>query len=185
MLHRLLISLPLFVSLGLDTFAVSIGLGISGLGRRERLRFAAGFALAEGLMPLVGFLLGQALASAIGEAASYLAIAFLAGVGIYTIRDARNEDERRHRPAALPVLLVAALSVSLDELAVGFGLGLLGIPILLAVLLIAAQACVMTGAGMELGKRLGRSIAEYAEVVSGTVLVLLAVALLGEKLLGA
>lgn len=176
------IIIPLFLSLGLDTFAVAVGLGISGLGRRDQLRYGTAFALAEGTMPLVGFLLGQVVAIAVGDVASYVAIALLFGVGLYTIWEATHEDERTYEGASLGRLGVMALSVSLDELAVGFSIGLLHVPIALAVIYIAAQAFAVTMLGTALGRFLGERVAEGAELLSGVVLSLLAVVLLGEKL---
>ena len=57
----------LVLSLGFDTFAVAVGLGMSGLSRRDQYRYGACFAVAEGCMPLIGFLLGQFVASAVGN----------------------------------------------------------------------------------------------------------------------
>jgi putative Mn2+ efflux pump MntP len=175
----------LVLSLGLDTFAVAVGLGISGLPQRDRIRFGLSFALAEGIMPLIGFFVGQVIASALGNLASYLAIALLLAVGIYTLWEAlHEEDEREYAAASLPRLLALALSVSLDELAVGFSLGLLHIPIALAVVLIALQALILTYIGTAVGRYIGETVAERAEMLSGIVLTLLAVFLLGEKLIG-
>src|SRR5438105_507943 len=77
----------LVLSLGFDTLAVSIGLGLSGLGVRQRVRFGLAFAVAEGGMPLVGFLLGRVVAEAIGSIAGYAAIALLLLVGLYSLRE--------------------------------------------------------------------------------------------------
>jgi putative Mn2+ efflux pump MntP len=175
----------LVLSLGLDTFAVSVGLGMSGLGRRQQLRFGFTFAFAEGVMPLVGFLIGQVVATAVGGVASYVAVALLLLVGLYTIWESRQEEEHEYENASFYKLLVTALSVSLDELAIGFGLGLLHIPILLATLVIAVQAFGLTFIGTTLGHAIGERLAERAELLSGVVLTLLAVFLLGEKLVGA
>jgi putative Mn2+ efflux pump MntP len=49
--------------------------------RGQRLRMAALFAAAEGLMPTVGLLLGVPLGHALGESANYLAGALLIGIG--------------------------------------------------------------------------------------------------------
>ncbi len=174
----------LVLSLGLDTFAVAIGLGLSGLGRREQLRYGVSFALAEGIMPLVGFLVGQVVANALGVAASYAAIALLLAVGLYTLWEAFREEERSFQDASVARILFLALSVSLDELAVGFSLGLLHIPVLVAAVLIAAQAFVLTWLGTTFGAALGESLAERAELLSGAVLSLLALLLLGIKISG-
>ncbi len=174
----------LVLSLGLDTFAVAIGLGLSGLGRRERLRYGVSFALAEGIMPLLGFLVGQVVARAVGTVASYAAIVLLLAVGLYTLWEALREEKRVFAAASAMQTLFLALSVSLDELAVGFSLGLFRIPVLIAVALIAAQAFVLTWFGVTFGIALGDALAERAVLLSGAVLSLLALLLLGVKITG-
>jgi putative Mn2+ efflux pump MntP len=179
----LLKTLALVLSLGLDTFAVAIGLGIAGLDRPARFRFAGAFALAEGLMPLLGFALGHVAATALGEITPYVAIALLFGVALYMIWEARHEEERSYTGTSLITLGATALTVSFDELAAGFSLGLLRIPLALAAPLIAAQAFALTLIGTALGHRLGEAVGERAEMLSGVVLALLAIFLLGEQLL--
>ncbi len=76
-----------------------------------------------------------------------------------------------------------SLSVSLDELAIGFSLGLLHVPVLLAAAIIAAQAFVVTMVGKALGRIVGTVVAERAEMLSGLMLTVLACFLLGDKLL--
>src|SRR5579872_6281195 len=156
---------------------------MSGLTRRQQLRFGVAFATAEGIMPLVGFLLGKVLAQAVGDVASYIAIGILFGLAIYVLREAlfSREEERDYRADNWAALVAAALSVSMDELAVGFSLGLLSVPILVAVLYIALQAFVLTIVGTTVGKRLGYLFAERAELVSGLALMLLAFFLLAER----
>lgn len=174
----------LVLSLGLDTFAVAIGLGLSGVGRRDRIRYGVSFALAEGIMPLVGFLVGQVVANVVSAVASYVAIALLLGVGLYILWESMHEEEREFEAATVPRLLTLALSVSMDELAVGFSLGLLRIPVLVAAALIAAQAFLLTWIGISFGKALGEVLAERAELLSGIVLSLLALLLLVLKVMG-
>ena len=74
-------------------------------------------------------------------------------------------------------LLLAGLSVSLDELAVGVSLGVLGAPPGFAFAYIAVQAFVLTFVGLALGQRLGARLGERAELVAGIALALLGVAL--------
>ena len=61
---------PLILTLGLDTFALSTALGVAPLPARTRLRLALTFATVEGLMPAVGLLLGRPLGDAIGTGPS-------------------------------------------------------------------------------------------------------------------
>lgn len=175
----------LVLSLGVDTLAVAVGLGISGAGRGNRLRVGASFALFEGGMPLVGFLLGHVVSATLGGLASLLGIAVLLGVGAWMIYEAlEDEDEPGSAVDTWRGLLLTSLSVSMDELAVGFSMGALGLPILLAVLLIAAQAFLLTFVGTALGNRIGARLAERAELAAGLVLAGLALVLLLGRITG-
>lgn len=137
-------------------------------------------------MPLVGFLMGAAISSVANVAASYVAIALLVAVGLYTVREALgDEEERAIEGSGSFRLFTTALAVSLDELAIGFSLGLLQVPLLLAAALIAVQAFLLTLIGTAIGHRVGGALAEGAELLSGIILTLLGLALLVEKLLGA
>jgi putative Mn2+ efflux pump MntP len=136
-------------------------------------------------MPLVGLLLGRAIASTIGAAANYLAIAILAFVAIWTLL---SDDETEDRGIAGlstrrgMALIGLGLSVSIDELAMGFSIGLLHLPIWLAVALIAAQAFLVAQLGMRLGAHGAGMIGERAERLAGVALLGLACLLLVDKL---
>ncbi len=178
----------IFLSLGLDTLAVSLGLGLSGLPRNRWLRVGLTFALFEGLMPVIGLLIGQRLGTALGAIATYVAAGILVVIGGMEIREAvfddDDEDEgidlsptaEKRRPLAL-----VGLSVSLDELAVGFALGVLRVPLGPALAYIAIQAFALTFVGLLIGQRLGAHFGERAELAAGVVLALLGIAIfLGE-----
>lgn len=180
----------LVVPLALDTFAVSAAMGLTGLtglsaGRRVRL--SALFGLFEGGMPAVGLLLGAPLGHAIGGAADYLAIAILVGFGAYVlIRRENGEDEsaRRLATARGRAALLLGLSVSLDELALGFTLGLLRLPVAPVLLLIAGQAVLASQLGFVLGARVPGRWQESAERLAGLALLALGGGFLAARLLG-
>jgi putative Mn2+ efflux pump MntP len=180
------LKLVLFVlPLGLDTFAVSAALGMRGLPRRERVRVSLVMAGFEMAMPLVGLLLGKALGSLIGDAADYVAIAVLALLGGWMLmHDEADEDGRvgeLARGRGL-VLLVLGISISLDELAVGFTIGLLQLTLWLAVVLIGAQAFLFSQLGLRVGAQLAEASRERAEQLAGLALLGLAVFLAIEQL---
>ena len=175
--------LALIVPLALDTFAVSAAAGLTAMPRRHRLRLSAVFALFEGGMPVIGLALGGPLGHALGNAADYLAIAILLGFGLFTLL--RKEDDESAAAARLATasgwtFVVLGLSVSLDELAVGFTLGLLRLPVVWVLVAIAVQTFVASQLGFALGARLSERFREGAEKVAGVALVALAVVLLLE-----
>jgi putative Mn2+ efflux pump MntP len=180
-----LLLLGLVLPLCLDTFAVAAALGMTGLSRRERVRYGLLFALFEGGMPLVGLLLGGALGRVVGGLADYLAIALLVGLGAFLLLagdEAEEERVRRLRSTTGPALLGLGISISLDELAMGFTLGLARVPVVLAVVLIAAQAFVVSQVGFHLGARVGERYREGAERLAGILLIALGALLLASKL---
>ncbi len=185
---------PLILSLGLDTFALSTALGVAPLPVRVRLRLAVTFALAEGLMPAVGLLLGRPLGATIGRWDIVVAGALLIATGLWMLREGLDGDDddagdeqtailRAASAGGLPLLGIA-LSVSLDELAAGFSFGVLRVPIVPALVAIALQALVVSLCGLWLGRRIGARLGERAEAAAGAVLVLLGVVLVMARVTG-
>jgi putative Mn2+ efflux pump MntP len=178
--------LILFVlPLGLDTFAVSAALGMLQPPKRERLRISLVMAGFEMVMPLIGLALGRALGAIIGTAADYIAIGILASLGVWMLV---HEDESEGEKAAQLVsgsglmLVAIGASISLDELAMGFTIGLLHLSIWLAVVLIGVQAFVLAQLGLRLGTRVSENARETAERLAAIALIGLAALLTVERL---
>jgi len=180
------LKLILFVlPLGLDTFAVAAALGMRGLPPRARLRVSLLMSSFEMAMPVIGLLVGHALGKLVGHSADYVAIGVLALLGIWMLlHEDEGENERVGQLASGRglVLLALGLSISLDELAIGFTIGLLHLSLWLAVVLIGAQAFVFAQVGLRLGERLNETLHERAEQLAGLALLGLAVLLGVEKL---
>jgi putative Mn2+ efflux pump MntP len=76
------------------------------------------------------------------------------------------------------------VSISLDELAIGFTLGLLRLPVAPVIVLIAVQTFIVTQVGLRVGSRLNDRMREGAERLAGVALTCLGLILLAEKLFG-
>ena len=179
--------IALVLPLSLDAFVVAAGIGVIGLTPRQRLRLSVLFCAFEAGMPLIGLALGAPLARVIGGAADYVAVGVLLAFGVYALvaRDDRDEEQLaelvRIRGAGA---LLLGISVSLDELAIGFTLGLLALPAKVVIPLIPIQALILTQLGLRLGTRLSERLRESGERVAGGLLTVLALVLLAEKALG-
>lgn len=170
----------LVIPLGLDTFGVALALGIAGLPREQRLRVSFLFAGFEAAMPLIGLALGAPLGRAIGSAADYVAAVLIASLGIYMLVSETREDDRLLSLTQRGMFGAVALgvSISLDELAIGFSAGLLRLPIPALVIAVAVQAFIVTQIGVRLGGRVSEGLREGAERVAGLALIALGAILL-------
>lgn len=177
--------IALVLPLGLNTFAVAAALGMIGTTPTSRVRVSVIFTAFEAGMPLIGLALGAPLGQAIGPAADYVAIGVLIGFGLYTLLGTDRDEQRISDLAQArgPRALLLGLSVSLDELAIGFSLGLLRLPVAVAIALIALQAFILTQLGLHLGQRLSERLREGAERLAGVALTGLGIVLLAEQLL--
>src|SRR5260370_4260013 len=158
----------LVVRLGLDAFAVAAALGMSGLTPKDRLRVTALFTAFEMGMPVVGFLLGAVAGNVAGTAADYVAIAILIALGVFMLWPRGRDSDEAERVGLLArtrgfAAIGLGISISLDELAIGFTLGLLRFPVVLVIVLIGIQTLVVTQAGVRLGSRIGESVLHRTE----------------------
>jgi putative Mn2+ efflux pump MntP len=163
------------VSVGLSNFAGAIGIGLSGINARTRLRVGILFGLFEAVMPIIGLLVGQAVAGYFGHIAKYVGGGILILTGAYTIWQGRRVETdvkaaprdgvRTHR------LVVTAAALSIDNLAVGFALAIYHIQIVLAAITMGVISVVMSLIGLELGYRLGAVVEARAEELGGVVLI--------------
>ncbi|HEU0015188.1 MAG TPA: manganese efflux pump [Longimicrobium sp.] len=157
---------------GLDNLQVSAALGVSRPRRGRLLALAGAFAACEAFMPLVGLALGGALRRSVPalEAAGPLVLLIFGGAILVHARregDAREVVEGRWM-MGLPI------SLSLDNLFAGVGLGSAGYPLLASALMVGAISCTMCIAGLFAGTWLRRWVPGRAEVWSGAFLVALA-----------
>lgn len=180
-MHALLSLVLVSVSVGLSNFAGAIGIGLSGINVRTRVRVGLAFGFFEALMPIVGLLLGDAVAGFFGHYGKYVGGAILILTGAYTIVQARQtaveEKARMPRSLRMQSLLVMALALSIDNLAVGFALAVYRIDVVLAGITFGVVSVLMSLAGLELGHRLGRRAEAWSEEIGGGVLMLVGVAI--------
>jgi manganese efflux pump family protein len=184
MLRLLAFVLPL----GVDSFAVAAALGAAGLtSAAQRLRISVIFVAFEAGMPLIGVAAGGGLARVIGSVADYVAAAAVAGLGIFmlTHHDDSAEEQKASRLSSAHGLAIIALgiSISLDEFAIGFSLGLVRLPVVPVIIAIAIVALIASQLGLALGSRISERFRERAEQLAGLALILLGAYLLAERAL--
>ncbi|MHA6485211.1 manganese efflux pump MntP [Paenibacillus sp. strain BS8-2] len=169
------------LSLGLDALIISSSLGLRKKSG-NKMQIALVFALAESLMPIAGMIIGAALGHYFDGVISAIGALMLIGVAVYFVWFDRDEDADRasEQPLVGWALITVAIGISLDELAVGFSAGLMQLPIVFTIMMIAIQSFVFTWIGLTFGAKLKRYLGEWAEKGSGLVLGLIGVWMLVE-----
>jgi putative Mn2+ efflux pump MntP len=174
------------LSMSTDAFAAAVAKG-TALDRpqwREAFRTGLIFGSIEGATPLIGWAAGRAASGYIAAFDHWVAFVLLAGIGAKMIRDSflRDEETQKPRNHSFRVLAVTAVGTSIDALAVGVTLALIGANILVNALAIGAATFTMTTIGVMAGHRLGARFGKHAEAVGGVVLILIGATILFEHI---
>ncbi len=179
----------LAVGLSMDAFAVSIckGLSMKEATPKAQMICGAWFGGFQGLMPLIGYLLGAMFAQAIEAFDHWIAFALLALIGINMLREAFEKDcdccENHDADLSAKTMFVMAVATSIDALAVGISLAMAGdVNIVAAVLLIGVTTFFLSAAGVKIGNAFGSRFEKKAQMAGGIILILLGVKILLEHL---
>jgi putative Mn2+ efflux pump MntP len=179
--------LAFVLPLGLDSFAVAAAIGATQpVTLRQRLRISVIFVAFEAGMPLIGLTLGSSLARIIGDVADYLAAAAVIGVGAWMLTHGDGDDEQaagRILATRGTAIIALGVSISLDELAIGFSLGLARLPLVPVIIAIGVQALLAAQLGLSLGARISEHLRERAEQAAGVALILLGGFLIAERII--
>ncbi len=169
-------SLELFilaVGLSMDAFAVAICKGLSAGKTKWHHCMLCGlyFGGFQGLMPLIGYILGKQFSSLITGIDHWLAFLLLTIIGISMIRESRGEAENVNPSFAPPSMLPLAIATSIDALAVGVTFAFLQVNIIPAVSFIGIITFVFGFAGVKIGSLFGMKFKSKAELAGGIILI--------------
>lgn len=167
----------LAVALGMDAFAVSLGLGARPQLHPRRLAFrcALYFGFFQGVMPVIGFLAGQSALGWLAHSAPWIACGLLTAVGGKMLYEALfGTLDANIRATTQRALLTLAIATSIDALAAGFVLNLLPVSFLVACVVFSIVAALMSGTGVLLGRRTSAILGSRAEMFGGIVLLIMA-----------
>jgi len=181
--------LALAVALAMDAFAVAIvtGLTLTSMTRRHVFRLAFHFGLFQALMPVIGWLAGSSVHEYIAAFDHWIAFGLLGFVGGKMLWGGAHEDLGEGPAGSDPTsgwsLLVLSVATSIDALAVGLSLAMVGAAIVVPALVIGLVAAAFTAVGMVLGRRIGALWGKRVEVLGGLILIGIGIKILAEHLL--
>jgi putative Mn2+ efflux pump MntP len=166
--------LLLALSLAMDAFAVCLAAGSlpEVRGPRPAFRLAFHFGLFQFLMPVIGWSVGASVEPLIKGFDHWIAFVLLVFVGVRMIYSAFRPDEvRRLDPSRGWTLILLSIAVSIDALAIGLSLGVLGISVGYPALLIGIVTAGVSLGGLRLGGSIGTRAGRWIQVMGGIVLV--------------
>ncbi|HWV38058.1 MAG TPA: manganese efflux pump MntP family protein [Vulgatibacter sp.] len=174
--------LLLACGLAMDAAAVSAsrGMAASRIRIRHAVLVATFFGGFQALMPLVGWLAGSRVGPLLGGWDRWIAFVLLAGIGAKMLWEAHSPEEvpdpgHDEKLFGLRVMFLLAVATSIDALAAGFTLPLLGAPLLPSIVTIGVVTAVLSVAGLVAGRRFGALLGRRLDAAGGVVLVGLAI----------
>ena len=178
--------LTLALALAMDAFAVSITVGVvlPRLSFRPIFRLSWHFGLFQLLMPIAGWTAGMSVRNLIAQFDNWIAFGLLAIIGAKMIYESiKNESPANRRdPTRGLSLIVLSIATSIDALAVGFSMALLGVSVWLPCLIIGLVAGLLTIIGLHLGRQLGKRFGRIMEIIGGLILIAIGIKILIQHL---
>lgn len=175
----------LSIGLGMDAFAVSIckGISIKEMNVKKAKTIGLYFGIFQGLMPVIGYLLGKGFESVVINIDHWIAFILLSVIGFNMIREAiSNVEDKNDDDISFKTMIVLSLATSIDALAIGITFAFLQVDVVSAVLMIGVITFVLCVVGCKIGNKFGNRFERKAEIVGGGILIFLGAKILVEHL---
>lgn len=169
--------LLLAVGVSLDAFSVAIckGLAVQELKVRHGVIVGAYFGGFQGLMPLLGFLLGSLIAQSMQALDHWVILLILGFLGIQMIREALNPASCPTGDFSVSAMLPLAIATSIDAFAVGVTFAMIKVNLWIALPLIAMCTGIFSFAGVYIGHYFGQRYQKPSGIVGGLILLFIGV----------
>lgn len=159
----------------MDAFAVSLGIGTGGQARdlRSKFRLAFHFGWFQAMMTFLGWLMGSTVERYVDQFDHWIAFGLLGYVGVNMIRNGFREGEKSYtsNPSKGGILILLSVATSIDALAVGMSMGLIGTSIWFPSVLIGVVTLVLSAIGLQAGVKLGEKFGKRVEILGGLILI--------------
>lgn len=167
------------IVIGANNLAASIALGAAGQASRWP-RILIAFGVFEFFVPLAGIALGREVAHRLADYTEWLGAALLTVLGAWIIIaglvDRFDLGTLARRAMSWGGILLLAATLSIDNVVIGFSLGLRGYSPLELALTITACSLLFSAIGLRIGDAGRRHFETVAEISAGILLLGLAAA---------
>lgn len=200
MVQLIINSVLLGVGLAMDAFSISIANGIlePNMRKTRMLKIAGVYAVAQFLMPLIGWFLVTTLEeifTSFSKFIPWIALILLLFIGGKMViegimeRKGKKKDEeiKEDKPAKLTLgaLIVQGIATSIDALSVGFTIADYSVlRAFAASLIIGVVTLVICLIGLIFGKKIGGKISSIATIIGGCILIFIGIEIFVKGIFG-
>lgn len=171
--------LVLAVALAMDAMAVATAKGVrlQRVGAPQLAAVALVFGGFQAAMPAVGWTLGQRFTPWIKDWDHWVAFGLLAAIGgkmLYETfwgHDVEDSAAAQSDDLGLRLLVWLGIATSIDALAAGISLPLMGAPFALSILTIGIVTALLSASGLWLGRQFGRVLEGHLDAIGGLLLI--------------
>ena len=183
--------LGISIGLAMDAFAVSISYGCTPkkVPVKHILMISFSFGAFQAFMPVIGWYAGKFFADLIKSYDHWIAFALLAYIGIRMIIEGMKGEHENiscdtdDHVLDLKRLFVLSVATSIDALAVGLSLSLLGYRIFTPAAIIGVTTFIFSYVGVKMGCRLHAILGKRVEIFGGMVLIAIGIKIIAEHAL--
>ena len=171
----------LAVGLSMDAFAVAVGLSMQKMEWKKAVVIGLYFGGFQGMMPVIGYLLGVQFQDKITAIDHWIAFVLLGLIGANMVKESMDKEaEETDDSVSFQSMSVLALATSIDALAIGVTFAFLNVQIVPAVSFIGVVTFVLSMAGVKIGNVFGCRYKSKAELAGGIILILMGTKILLE-----
>ena len=182
---ELLTILLIAVGLAMDALAVSLckGMAMKRPDPKSMLIIGLWFGGFQGIMPVIGYLLGSSMYDLISDYDHWIAFGLLLLIGLNMIVESfSKEEEKIDADLGFGTMFILAVATSIDALAVGITLAMDGGDIVLSAIVIGVVTMCISIMGVRVGAEVGNAFGKRAELLGGLILIAIGTKILLEHL---
>lgn len=167
----------ILIAIGLAMDASAVALVTATLGYVQSFgpgfRLVFYFALFQGVMPIIGWLLGRSFVQAISALDHWIAFLLLAFVASRMIQSgiSSSQHQIKQDPTRGIKLVALSLATSIDALAIGLSMSVLKVWIFYPSLIIGIVTALLCMLAILTGKKLSTVLGKRMEIIGGLILL--------------
>lgn len=182
-MNYILQSFVIGVGVASDAFAVATadGMCYKKLKKSKAVLIALFFGIFQGVMPLIGYLIGQKLFANIQAFVPYISFVILCLMGLKMIFDGIDKNQKeiktpKSQKISIITIFLQSIATSIDALSVGFAITNFNLHMaLIFTLIVSLVTFLLSFFGVFIGKKFGNKFENIAEIFGGIILIFIGI----------